>query len=131
MKELDTKFLYYNNLEKEKINRVASKYNVKYSEYLAIKALDFVDGASIHDLDEMVELDSLDKHHIIHRLLDKEFVEIKEEKIYLTEDMKSTYKKIKTELNSSDDKFIEEFGFDRYQNLLKELNKAISVLSSL
>ena len=121
MKEIDTRIMVYHDLQKKLTRKIAHKYKIHYNEYALLQALNFCDGQRIDDLDENVE----QLKSALSSLEEKKYIYIKHEHVFLNENAKKEYKKIKGDIKKEEERFLDKIGDETYRQTLNSLDKLI------
>lgn len=128
MKDIKSRFVFYENAQKNRMESILKEYDISYQDFLLIRALDFCDGHLLSEIRYNLELE-VDTDTLMDAIQNPEYVTIQDGVITLNEEYKKLYKKIKKEQKKMDEHLIEEYGYDRYLNLLSELDAIIFMMS--
>ncbi|MGN1182727.1 MAG: MarR family winged helix-turn-helix transcriptional regulator [Faecalibacillus sp.] len=113
------------SLRKEHLNNALKEFGLTYEDYQVISVLQYIDGASIHDLTKRTSYRLQIVENIIQNLLNKGLIEIKEEKICLTLEIKRIYPFIKRKIKEEDEKITEKIPKDEVNQIVETLDKLV------
>ncbi len=116
-------FLYA--LKIRKLNDILQKYHLTYDDYQVIKVIHYMDGVSIETVVKESKLDPHIIRKISEELLQKGFIKIVDNKIFLGEKAKSLYPQIKKDLKKEERRLGEEISGEDITNIIEVLDQLI------
>lgn len=125
MERIEKRIVILYSLRKKQINNVLEKYQIDYEDYQIIKTLYFAEGISIESLKDRISIDENIYQHILNNLLNKKYIEIKDDHIYLTNEMQSLYPIIKKKLEYVDNQMMDSFKKEDIEQFIETLDKFI------
>ncbi len=125
MERIEKRLALLYNLRKNQIDTVLKEHHLIYEEYQVLKLLHYVDGLSLDDIYEVERLRFISTELNVHYFIDKGFVEMKDEKLYLTEYAKKLYLQVKKSVNQTDENVMEKIGKDEFNEIINALDKLI------
>lgn len=125
MERIEKRIVILYSLRKKQINNVLEKYQIDYEDYQIIKILYFAEGISIESLKDRISIDENIYQHILNNLLNKKYIEIKDDHIYLTNEMQSLYPIIKKKLEYVDNQMMDSFKKEDIEQFIETLDKFI------
>lgn len=125
MERIEKRIVILYSLRKKQLNNVLEKYQIEYEDYQIIKTLYFAEGISIESLKDRISIDEKIYQHILDNLLNKKYIEIKDDHIYLTNEMQSLYPIIKKKLEYVDNQMMDSFKKEDIEQFIETLDKFI------
>ena len=125
MKEIDTRIMVYHDLQMKLTRRIAHKHKLHYKEYIVLDALNICDGRKVTELVEYVEMNEGKVQPVLDTLEKKKYVSIKHDHVFMNDNAKKEYKKIKSEIKKEEEQFIDQIGVDTYNQTLSILDRII------
>lgn len=125
MERIEKRIVILYSLRKKQLNNALEKYQIEYEDYQIIKTLYFAEGISIESLKDRISIDENIYQHILDNLLNKKYIEIKDDHIYLTNEMQSLYPIIKKKLEYVDNQMMESFNKEEIDQFVETLDKFI------
>lgn len=125
MERIEKRIVILYSLRKKQLNNALEKYQIEYEDYQIIKTLYFAEGISIESLKDRISIDEKIYQHILDNLLNKKYIEIKDDHIYLTNEMQSLYPIIKKKLEYVDNQMMESFNKEEIDQFVETLDKFI------
>lgn len=125
MDRIEKRLIFLYSLRKKKVDELLCEYGLKYEDYQIIRALRYVDGASVEDITEEVGRHLTSVQFILQHLIDKGYIERNANKIYLTEAIKKLYPQIRKIVKDADEEVISHLGYKELDQLINKLDKMI------
>ena len=112
-------------MRKEAIDKALESFHLTYSDYQVLRVLHYLDGVSLEYLEHETHYDTYVIEHIIHRLKETHFIEIKHNQIYLTEQIKKIYPQVMRTIQGEDDKLMKQLSKEEHNEMVEILDKLI------
>ena len=125
MERLEKRLTILFALRKKHLNHALEEFGLTYEDYQIINVLQYVDGASIKDLMNKTSYRFSIVEEIIRNLLNKEVIEVKEEKICLTSKIKKLFPFIKRKIKEEDERIMEKIPKDEVKQIIEILDKLL------
>lgn len=125
MDRVEKRLIMLFSMRKEAINQALKDFHLTYVDYQVLRVLHYIDGASLEYLEHETHYDSYIIQHILQHLKGVKFVEIKNNQIYLTEQMKKIYPQIMKMIEIEDDKMMNQLSKDERNEMVEILDKLI------
>lgn len=113
------------SLRRNRINDLLRDYHLTYEDYQIILALHYAEGLSLEDIKTETKIDERLVELILKHLEDKDFINIQDHRIYLTDHTKKLYPHIKKAIKNNNDELIKELSLDEFHNIIETLDRLV------
>lgn len=125
MDRLEKRLTFLFALRKEHLNNALEEFGLTYEDYQIINVLQYVNEASIKDLMNKTSYRLSIVEEIIKNLLEKQLIEINEDKICLTSQIKKIFPFIKRKIKEEDEHIVEKIPKDEMNQIVETLDKLV------
>lgn len=112
-------------LRKNSLNNILEKFHLTYEDYQLIKIIRYMEGNSIKKLRSESKLDAYSLDMIMNDLLKKNFIYIEDERLYLSDEVKEIYPKIKKRIKKKDHELMACMNKKEISQIIDSLDKLI------
>ncbi len=116
-------FLYA--LKRQKLNSILQKYELTYDEYQIIKIIHYMDGIASEMIEKESKLDVMLIKNIKDTLLQKDFINIIDNKVFLGDKAKEIYPKIRKDLKKEERRITKDINKEDVIIILEALDQLI------
>ena len=116
-------FLYA--LKRQKLNSILQKYELTYDEYQIIKIIHYMDGIASEMTEKESKLDVMLIKNIKDTLLQKDFINIIDNKVFLGDKAKEVYPKIRKDLKKEERRITKDINKEDVIIILEALDQLI------
>ncbi len=116
-------FLYA--LKRQKLNSILQKYELTYDEYQIIKIIHYMDGIASEMIEKESKLDVMLIKNIKETLLQKDFINIIDNKVFLGDKAKEVYPKIRKDLKKEERRITKDINKEDVIIILEALDQLI------
>ncbi len=116
-------FLYA--LKRQKLNSILQKYELTYDEYQIIKIIHYMDGIASEMIEKESKLDAILIKNIKDTLLQKDFINIIDNKVFLGDKAKEVYPKIRKDLKKEERRITKDINKEDVIIILEALDQLI------
>ena len=116
-------FLYA--LKRQKLNSILQKYELTYDEYQIIKLIHYMDGIASEMIEKESKLDVMLIKNIKETLLQKDFINIIDNKVFLGDKAKEVYPKIRKDLKKEERRITKDINKEDVIIILEALDQLI------
>ncbi len=116
-------FLYA--LKRQKLNSILQKYELTYDEYQIIKIIHYMDGIASEMIEKESKLDAILIKNIKDTLLQKEIINIIDNKVFLGDKAKEVYPKIRKDLKKEERRITKDINKEDVIIILEALDQLI------
>ncbi len=116
-------FLYA--LKRQKLNSILQKYELTYDEYQIIKIIHYMDGIASEMIEKESKLDAMLIKNIKDTLLQKDFINIIDNKVFLGDKAKEVYPKIRKDLKKEERRITKDINKEDVIIILEALDQLI------
>ncbi|MCI9092518.1 MAG: hypothetical protein HFF36_01845 [Coprobacillus sp.] len=116
-------FLYA--LKRQKLNSILQKYELTYDEYQIIKIIHYMDGIASEMIEKESKLDVMLIKNIKDTLLQKDFINIIDNKVFLGDKAKEVYPKIRKDLKKEERRITKDINKEDVIIILEALDQLI------
>lgn len=112
-------------LRKNCINNILEEFQLTYEDYQLIKIIRYMEGSSVEELKQESKLNLFSLNMIMNDLLKKNLINVEDDKLYLSDEIKSVYPQIKKLIKKEDHKLMEQMDKDEISQIIESLDKLI------
>ena len=127
MDRIEKRINLLHNLKKQRMNNLLREYDLSYEEYQIVLALHYSEGMEISEIKNETKL----SHHIIDNVLnhleEKDYLNVKDGKLYLTEKTEKLYPQMKKIIKRDDEILAKSIGVNEVHELVGALDKLIEL----
>ena len=116
-------FLYA--LKRQKLNSILQKYELTYDEYQIIKIIHYMDGIESEMIEKESKLDVMLIKNIKETLLQKDFINIINNKVFLGDKEKEVYPKIRKDLKKEERRITKDINKEDVIIILEAIDQLI------
>ena len=116
-------FLYA--LKRQKLNSILQKYELTYDEYQIIKIIHYMDGIASEMIEKESKLDVMLIKNIKETLLQKDFINIINNKVFLGDKAKEVYPKIRKDLKKEERRITKDINKEDVIIILEAIDQLI------
>ena len=124
MDRIEKRIAILYSLRKKRINELLKDYHLTHDDYQIVMALHYAEGMSIEEMINETKIDARLIQHILDHLVKRDYIEIKDGQLYLTDSTKKLYPQIKRVIKSNDE-LIRDITLDEYHEIIEILDKLV------
>lgn len=122
---LEKRLMILYSMRKEAIDHALENFHLTYEDYQVLRVLHYLDGVSLEYIKQETHFDSYIIQHITHHLQGKDYIEIKDDQIYLTSHVKKIYPQLTKVIQREDEKMMNQLSKDERNEIIEMLDKLI------
>ena len=127
MERIDKRIAILYSLKKQKITKALEKYQLSYEDYQIVMTLHYAQGLEVEDIVRETGINSDLIQYVLDDLVKKEYVEIVNQKVYLTKKSKVLYPQIKRIVKECQDDLESHINTDEYHEIVEKLDRLIDL----
>ncbi|MFR7591814.1 MAG: hypothetical protein ACLUVC_10240 [Longibaculum sp.] len=112
-------------LRRNRMNKLLEKYHLTYEDYEIILALHYAEGLSIEELEAETKIDVRLLKLILKHLVEKDFIAIKNDKLYLSDTTQKLYPQMKRIIKDNNDELVKSLTLDEFHDIIEKLDRLI------
>ncbi len=112
-------------LRRNRMNKLLEKYHLTYEDYEIILALHYAEGLSIEELEAETKIDVRLLKLILKHLVEKDFIVIKNDKLYLSDTTQKLYPQMKRIIKDNNDELVKSLTLDEFHDIIEKLDRLI------
>lgn len=125
MDRIEKRIAILYGLRRNRINQLLESYHLTYEDYEIILALHYAEGLSVEEIEAETKIDLRLLKLILKHLVEKNFIEIKDDKLFLSEDTQKIYPQIKRAIKDNNDELIKSLTLDEFHDIIEKLDRLI------
>lgn len=125
MDRIEKRIAILYGLRRNRINQLLESYHLTYEDYEIILALHYAEGLSVEEIEAETKIDLRLLELILKHLVEKNFIEIKDDKLFLSEDAQKIYPQIKRAIKDNNDELIKSLTLDEFHDIIEKLDRLI------
>ena len=127
MERIEKRIAILYSLKREKITKVLKKYQLSYEDYQIVMTLHYAEGQKVEDVVKETGINPQFIHFVMEDLINKEYIQIENEQLYLTKKSKVLYPQIKRIVKECQDEIERQMNTDEHHEMIEMLDRLIEL----